>query len=59
MYDLASKAGVKQKKKLFINKKSGKVDIASEPLEKRKDFVSLTVTDEAQEHFSSSRKPRS
>jgi len=54
MYDLASKAGVKQKK-LFINKKSGKVDIASEPLEKRKDFVSLTVTDEAQEYFSSSR----
>lgn len=54
MYDLAKKAGVKQKK-LFINKKTGKVDIKSEPLEKRKDFVSLTVTDEAQEYFSSSR----
>jgi len=54
MYDLAKKAGVKQKK-LFINKKTGKVDIKSEPLEKRENFVSLTVTDEAQEYFSSSR----
>ena len=50
MYKFAKKYKVKQKK-VFINKK-GKVDVKSEPLEQRENFVSLTVTDEAQSFFS-------